>query len=59
MIQPSQEKRKHPKLTFTCDSLGAVGAVCSKWNKEDAGLLAQELSTYFNFRIGFENLVLF
>lgn len=59
MIKLSQQKGKHPKLTFTCDSLDVVGGVCYKWNKKDAGLLTQELSRYFNFKIGFESSDLF
>lgn len=53
MSQLSQQKRKHPKITFTCDSLDVVGGVCYKRKKKDVGLLTQELSTYFNFKIGY------
>lgn len=56
MIQLSQQKRKHPKLTFTYDSLGVVSGVCYKWHKKDAGLLSHELNTYFNLKIGFLSL---
>lgn len=56
LIQLSQQKRKHPELTFTCDSPDVVGGVCYKGNKKDAGLLTQESSMYFNFKTGFESL---
>lgn len=50
MIQLSQQKRKHPKLPFTYDSLHVAGAVCYKWNKKDAALPPQELTHIFQFQ---------